>query len=97
MPTRQEVTEQLTEALAALLEEMWGDLRPGAADDDLDDLEVAEVFAEMGTPYVSAWALVIGISSIDNAEAPDLVVHYRPRGQRSFTTRGLLSEAIDEL
>ena len=88
---RDELTATFQEAVAEVIQRHWDMIRPGAADDDLDELEVAD---EMGTTYPSAWVLVIGTSSIENPDAPHLSVRYSPRGQSPFAGIGLLEDSL---
>lgn len=96
MTSREELTDQFQTALSNLVEHMWTNLEPGASADDDLNLEVAEVFASMGQTYVSSWVMVLGVSSIENADAESLVLHYKPRGQSRFVTRGLIEEYLDD-
>ena len=89
---RDELTATFQEAVANVITQHWALICPGAADDDeLEDLEVAD---EMGATYPSAWVLVIGTSSIENADAPHAAVRYAPRGQSPFAGIGLLEDAL---
>lgn len=87
---REARVQAFQEEIAAVIDRHWGDLKPEAEDDDLDALDLAEV----GETYASCWVLVLGASSIANADAPHLSVRYAPRGQLPFTGIGLLEDAL---
>ena len=91
MTTREEATDRFIAALEKTIEDHWGEMAPWACDDDLE-LEPGE---EYPNPYVAAWAISLGIASLDRPKSGSFVCSYAPGGQLFFTTSGLLRSAAE--
>lgn len=90
MTTRGEANERFVQAIEKVISDHWGELAPWACEDDEDDEASAEDYPN---PYPAAWAISIGIASLDRPKAGSFVTSWAPDGQLFFTTSGLLTAA----
>ena len=95
---RAESVKQMLEEIGALVDRWWPHIMvPFDEIAELDDLDAAELLADMGQTYVGGWVLTLGVLSIDNPEGNDLAVYYSPRTQSTFMSRGLIEQVVDRM